>query len=440
MECQDSFFISDDFNTIDSLDEYARFKTSEHFKRIFMPASDFQLKKSLENIPCLNIQSWISRSLVIPGYHILCLSYITKDDLEEFYVDVSGWKYGYEYFHDTIGLSSIGHDISGIRQYFEILLDIQKTDEWYDRTIARQALRFEAEKEKEYMPQKWQMFNEDGEIITSMNDILSQPHLLILIFEGGQFIYPGIEVGYIREITANDRNLLLETISMRPLVFRIPSLLTQEEYHHYIESSRPYMEKSKVSFMDKDKNNTDADFRTSSTYFLCPKDGDALLTKINLIVANLTHTKITQQECTQVLKYDQNESYLSHLDFWDPKHYLDSEDVMDNIQGGHINRLATVFWYMSECQGGYTAFPNAPTSQLLLSPSLGETSVVDDVTCPYELKMKPVTGSALLFYSLLPDGSGDLLSAHTACPVLNGTKWAANKWVWNFEKFTDDDN
>ena len=95
---------------------------------------------------------------------------------------------------------------------------------------------------------------------------------------------------------------------------------------------------------------------------------------------------------------------------------------------------------MSECQGGYTVFPNAPTSQLLLSPSLGETSVVDDVTCPYELKMKPVTGSALLFYSLLPDGSGDLLSAHTACPVLNGTKWAANKWVWNFEKFTDDDN
>ena len=30
-----------------------------------------------------------------------------------------------------------------------------------------------------------------------------------------------------------------------------------------------------------------------------------------------------------------------------------------------------------------------------------------------------------------PDGSTDELSLHGACPVVDGVKWAANKWVWN---------
>ena len=51
--------------------------------------------------------------------------------------------------------------------------------------------------------------------------------------------------------------------------------------------------------------------------------------------------------------------------------------------------------------------------------------------CHVGLRVRPVKGSVIIFYSLKPDGAMDELSIHGACPVLEGTKWAANKWVWN---------
>jgi len=41
-----------------------------------------------------------------------------------------------------------------------------------------------------------------------------------------------------------------------------------------------------------------------------------------------------------------------------------------------------------------------------------------------------------VFYSQHPDGSVNPASAHGGCPVLGGqTKWAANLWVWNAQRF-----
>ena len=37
----------------------------------------------------------------------------------------------------------------------------------------------------------------------------------------------------------------------------------------------------------------------------------------------------------------------------------------------------------------------------------------------------------MLFYSQRPDGTLDPKSKHGGCPVLAGTKWAANLWIWN---------
>lgn len=38
-------------------------------------------------------------------------------------------------------------------------------------------------------------------------------------------------------------------------------------------------------------------------------------------------------------------------------------------------------------------------------------------------------GMALLFYSLNLDGSSDSASLHTGCPILQGVKWTATKWI-----------
>ena len=47
----------------------------------------------------------------------------------------------------------------------------------------------------------------------------------------------------------------------------------------------------------------------------------------------------------------------------------------------------------------------------------------------FELAVKPMKGDALLFFSLHPDASTDPLSLHGSCPVIEGEKWSATKWI-----------
>lgn len=45
------------------------------------------------------------------------------------------------------------------------------------------------------------------------------------------------------------------------------------------------------------------------------------------------------------------------------------------------------------------------------------------------IAVKPQKGDALLFYSLHPDATTDPLSLHGSCPVIEGEKWSATKWI-----------
>ena len=88
-------------------------------------------------------------------------------------------------------------------------------------------------------------------------------------------------------------------------------------------------------------------------------------------------------------------------------------------------RLVTVFWYMSDVNlGGETNFPDAVGFKPIQDANVHST-------CRNGLRVKPQEGKVIVFYSLLPDGTGDEKSLHGACPVGHGRKWAANKWVWN---------
>jgi hypothetical protein len=51
--------------------------------------------------------------------------------------------------------------------------------------------------------------------------------------------------------------------------------------------------------------------------------------------------------------------------------------------------------------------------------------------CQTKLAVKPRRAHAVIFYSQYPDGVLDRNSLHGACPVIEGTKWAANLWIWN---------
>ena len=45
------------------------------------------------------------------------------------------------------------------------------------------------------------------------------------------------------------------------------------------------------------------------------------------------------------------------------------------------------------------------------------------------VQYKPRAGDALLFYSMHPNGTFDKHALHGGCPVEQGEKWVATKWI-----------
>jgi prolyl 4-hydroxylase len=76
-------------------------------------------------------------------------------------------------------------------------------------------------------------------------------------------------------------------------------------------------------------------------------------------------------------------------------------------------------------------------AELLEGAKLRENSWEGDLIekCYTRFAVPPRKGDAILFYSQTPDGRLDGTSLHGACPVLTGTKWGANLWVWNACRF-----
>ncbi|CAM9884149.1 unnamed protein product, partial [Ectocarpus sp. 12 AP-2014] len=268
----------------------------------------------------------------------------------------------------------------------------------------------------------WAMYTPDGQRrISSLEDAIASR--LVFIFKGGNFIWPGVEVGHVQTVHGLETlgSIDMKTLSMEPLVFEARNFLLDEECKHIREKADPHMKPSPVSLMDHDKGKPDTNWRTSTTYFM-PSTRDPLLQGIDRRVEEFTRVPKSHQEQVQVLKYDKGQRYTAHHDFFNPKMYQKDERTMKNMDGGRKNRMVTVFWYLSDVEeGGETIFPRYG----------GRTGRVDFSDCTTGLKVKPVEGKVAMFYSLKPDGQFDDFSLHGACPVITGQKWAANKWVWS---------
>jgi prolyl 4-hydroxylase len=292
--------------------------------------------------------------------------------------------------------------------------------------------------------QPWAIFSPDGRRLVSENSketvkgmypvSLTEEHGMVLLFEGGQFIWPGVRIGFERKVDlfsvmqgtsphlGNDsqRTVTLETLAINPLVFSVSGFLTESECSHIQEIATPSLEYSGVQLMDQDVGRPASDFRTSQTTFV-DAAGDDVLIDIDYRTASLVRVPRNHQEHTQVLRYGVTEHYVSHHDFFDPTYYQNDPDTLRLTKHGARNRLATVFWYLTTVEaGGETVFPRAYGGQ--------ERSFSD---CETGLLVKPVVGKVIIFYSLKADGRTDEKSLHGACPVKEGIKWAANKWVWN---------
>jgi prolyl 4-hydroxylase len=62
----------------------------------------------------------------------------------------------------------------------------------------------------------------------------------------------------------------------------------------------------------------------------------------------------------------------------------------------------------------------------LETPEEGGATVFPNIN----LRVSPVKNGALFWYNLYKNGTGHPLTLHSGCPVLLGSKWLTNKWLF----------
>jgi prolyl 4-hydroxylase len=279
--------------------------------------------------------------------------------------------------------------------------------------------------------QPWAIFSPTGERIldeVAPDDTQAVTKLqelgMFLIYQGGQWLWPPVRKGFQRHVRLDDtHNATLETLSIHPLVLSVHGFLSSEECDYIQQQATPSMQYSSVTLMDHDKGRPASDFRTSQSTFLSSSGKDTLQA-IDDRTASLVRIPKSHQEYAQVLRYGYKEKYDTHHDYFEPSLYQNDARTLNLIGHGRRNRMATVFWYLTNVeQGGETVFPRLDKGP----------DVHSSIACEQQsgLRVKPERGKVIIFYNLTPEGKTDTYSLHGACPVKEGIKWAANKWVWN---------
>lgn len=208
-------------------------------------------------------------------------------------------------------------------------------------------------------------------------------------------------------------------LAWKPRAFLYKGFLSNKECEHLMELARSKLEKSMVADNDSGKSVL-SEIRTSSGMFI-DKGHDEIIKRIEERIATWTFLPKENGEALQVLKYEHGEKYEPHYDFF--------QDKVNSALGGH--RVATVLMYLSNVtKGGETVFPNSPDHR-----------VKDDTwsdCAKRSVSVKPTKGDALLFFSLSTEAVTDTMSLHGSCPVIEGEKWSATKWIHvdNFDRPT----
>ena len=212
---------------------------------------------------------------------------------------------------------------------------------------------------------------------------------------------------------------------MRPSVFEIDNFLKPHESDYMVKKGADVLKSvsrwSRRATMEDKGVGYAKEWRTSSQQWVSTDD-DALLYDVDARIQNLTKLPIIHAEQIQVLRYNFDEHYSSHHDYFNPADYSNDRGVMSTTQNGAKNRLATVFMYLSDVEeGGETNFPRAG----------GLANPPDHFDCSKGYSSFPKKNKVIIFYSMTHDGEMDPFSLHGGCDVKKGQKWSANFWLWN---------
>eukprot|EP00927_Polykrikos_kofoidii_P076557 TRINITY_DN73627_c0_g1_i1.p1 TRINITY_DN73627_c0_g1~~TRINITY_DN73627_c0_g1_i1.p1 ORF type:complete len:474 (-),score=56.80 TRINITY_DN73627_c0_g1_i1:104-1399(-) len=270
------------------------------------------------------------------------------------------------------------------------------------------------------------------------------------------FQWPAVKIGHRVEVADVPRPsdgsppITLETINVDPPIFRIHNLFSEKEAAKLVEVAsdpkNPYsVRRSTTGHLDwtqsEDKPET-ASTRTSDNGFdVSSSTSHKIKQRAWQLLRMSGNFDMALVDGIQILRYQQRQAYIAHMDSFavdqSPDHNWDPSN-------SGTNRFATVLLYLSDVEsGGQTVFPHVPSANVSPVPDIAaklfkKNSWEDKLvqSCYSELSVQPKKLTAVLFYSQDAEGNLDHRALHGGCPVLNGTKWAANLWFWNGCRFS----
>ncbi|AQR75254.1 2OG-Fe(II) oxygenase [Sphingomonas sp. LM7] len=181
-----------------------------------------------------------------------------------------------------------------------------------------------------------------------------------------------------------------QVLNEAPRIVRYPALFTPDECAHVATVAAELLEPASV-LDPRTGRAMPHPIRTSDDGAIGPTREDLVVRALNLRIAAASGTRVEQGEPLTVLRYAPGQQYRRHL---------------DTIAGAANQRIRTVLIYLNQgFGGGETVFPE------------------------FGLTIRPQGGDAILFDTLLPDGTPDTRALHAGQPVTAGVKWLATRWI-----------
>ena len=196
-----------------------------------------------------------------------------------------------------------------------------------------------------------------------------------------------------------DRAVEILSTFASPRIVLMGNVLSAEECDALVEHCASNLARSQV-IADAQGNLQRHENRTSRDAML-RRGETAIVARVEARLAALARWPVECGEGLQVVRYDPGEEYRPHCDWIDPG----VEGLREHLDPGG-QRLGTFLLYLSDvASGGDTAFP-----------TIG-------------LRIKPRKGAAVFFQNTDAHYAPDRSSLHAGCPVIQGVKWVANKWL-----------
>jgi len=217
----------------------------------------------------------------------------------------------------------------------------------------------------------------------------------------------------------------LEPLAWQPRIFLARGVISPDEATHLVDL---VIKEKRLKPSTTDTGESGAG-RTSSTAWLqALEDTDPVISKLVDRMHSLAMVPREHGEPLAIARYGRGEYYGWHID-------SDEKE----------SRLATVLVYLnSPLGGGETIFPFAkasssegPAKPPPFSPQRGPDASAKPLelyckgaTRQHGLRVKPRAGDALVFFShSLQDHAVDHIAWHASCPVTEGEKWIAQRWI-----------